>query len=135
MLKLYHGRTSVCSVKARLALAEKGVEWESQLLTLQGDQFDPIYVKLNPGAVVPTLVHDGRSIIESTVIMHYVDDAFPGPSLMPEDAASRAKVHLTTKLGLTSPALHIRWRMLPPSHTSGASKSSGFRACGINDPA
>jgi len=98
MLKLYHGRTSVCSVKARLALAEKGVEWESQLLTLQGDQFDPIYVKLNPGAVVPTLVHDGRSIIESTVIMHYVDDAFPGPSLMPEDAASRAKVHLTTKL-------------------------------------
>jgi glutathione S-transferase len=31
MLKLYHGRTSVCSIKARLALAEKGVTWDSQL--------------------------------------------------------------------------------------------------------
>ena len=26
MLTLYHGRTSVCSIKARLALAEKGVD-------------------------------------------------------------------------------------------------------------
>jgi hypothetical protein len=41
MLKLYHGGTSVCSVKARLALAEKGLEWTSQLLMLCGDQFDP----------------------------------------------------------------------------------------------
>jgi len=46
MLKLYHGRTSVCSVKVRLALAEKGQSFESQLLTLRGDQFDPM--KLNP---------------------------------------------------------------------------------------
>ena len=41
MLTLYHGRTSVCSIKARLALAEKGVEFESRLMTLRGDQFDP----------------------------------------------------------------------------------------------
>ena len=46
MVRLYHGRTSVCSVKTRLALAEKGVDWESQLLTLRGDQFDPAYLKL-----------------------------------------------------------------------------------------
>ena len=98
MLKLYHGRTSVCSIKARLALAEKGVTWDDQLLTLRGDQFDPGYMKLNPNAVVPTLVHDDRVIIESTVIMHYVDDAFPGPALMPTDAAGRAKVHMTAKL-------------------------------------
>jgi glutathione S-transferase len=98
MLKLYHGRTSVCSLKARLALAEKGVDWESQLLTLRGDQFDPAYMKLNPNAAVPTLVHDGNVVIESTVIMHYVDDAFAGPALMPRDAVSRAKVHMTTKL-------------------------------------
>jgi glutathione S-transferase len=98
MLKLYHGRTSVCSVKARLALAEKGVDWEGQLLTLRGDQFDPEYMKLNPNAVVPTLVHDGSVIIESTVIMHYVNDAFPGPPLMPSDAAARAKVHMIAKL-------------------------------------
>jgi glutathione S-transferase len=62
MVRLYHGRTSVCSVKTRLALAEKGVDWESQLLTLRGDQFDPAYLKLNPNAVVPTIVHDGPSL-------------------------------------------------------------------------
>jgi glutathione S-transferase len=98
MVRLYHGRTSVCSVKTRLALAEKGVDWESQLLTLRGDQFGPAYLKLNPNAVVPTIVHDGTVIIESTVIMHYVNDAFPGPPLMPAEATSRAKVHMTTKL-------------------------------------
>jgi len=37
MLTLYHGRTSVCSLKVRLALAEKGVDFESSLLTLRGD--------------------------------------------------------------------------------------------------
>jgi hypothetical protein len=30
MLTLYHGRTSVCSIKARLALAEKGVSFDSR---------------------------------------------------------------------------------------------------------
>jgi glutathione S-transferase len=98
MLKLYHGRTSVCSVKARLAFAEKGVEFDSQLLTLQGDQHDPAYMKLNPNAVVPTLVHDGKVIIESTCIMHYVDDVSPEPPLMPQDPYARSKVHMTTKL-------------------------------------
>lgn len=44
MLKLYHGRTSVCSVKARLALAEKGVDFDSHVMTLQGDQYDPAYI-------------------------------------------------------------------------------------------
>jgi glutathione S-transferase len=98
MLTLYHGRTSVCSVKARLALAEKGVAFDSKLMTLRGDQYEPDYLKLNPNAVVPTLVHDGHVIIESTVIMHYVNDAFPGPALMPTDPLARSKVHMTTKL-------------------------------------
>ena len=79
MLTLYHGRTSVCSLKVRLALAEKGVgDFESRLLTLRGDQYDPAYMKLNPNGVVPTLVHDDKVVIESTVIMHYVDECFPG---------------------------------------------------------
>jgi glutathione S-transferase len=98
MLTLYHGRTSVCSIKARLALVEKGVDFESRLLTLRGDQYDPGYMKLNPNAVVPTLVHDNKVIIESTVIMHYVDECFPGASLMPADPFARSKVRMTTKL-------------------------------------
>jgi glutathione S-transferase len=83
MLTLYHGRTSVCSIKVRVALVEKGVSFDSRLMTLRGDQFDPSYMKLNPNAMVPTIVHDGRVVIESTMIMHYVDEAFPGLALMP----------------------------------------------------
>ena len=66
MLELYHGTTSVCAQKARLTLAEKGLEWESHLMALNGDQLDPAYLKLNPNGVVPTLVHDGNVIVEST---------------------------------------------------------------------
>jgi glutathione S-transferase len=95
---LYHARTSVCSVKARLALAEKGVNFDSKLLTLRGDQFDLHYMKLNPNAVVPTLVHDGRVIIESTVIMHYVDEVFAGEPLMPADPLARARARMIAKL-------------------------------------
>jgi glutathione S-transferase len=98
VIELYHARTSVCSIKARLALAEKGLEWTSRLLTLRGDQFDPKYMKLNPNAVVPTLVHDGNVVIESTVIMHYLDDTFADPALMPADPISRSKVRMMAKL-------------------------------------
>ncbi len=49
------------------------------------DQFDPEYLKLNPKAVVPALVHDGRVIVEFTVICEYVDEVFPEPSLKPAD--------------------------------------------------
>ena len=98
MLTLYHGRTSVCAIKARLALAEKGLDWEGKLLSLRGDQFDPAYMKLNPNAVVPTLVHDGKVIIESAVILYYLDDAFPDPPLMPASAYDRSKVYMTNKL-------------------------------------
>jgi glutathione S-transferase len=55
-------------------------------------------MKLNPNAVVPTIVHDGRVVVESTVIMHYVDEAFPGPALMPADPLARSKVRMMTKL-------------------------------------
>ena len=35
--------------------------------------------------VVPTLVHDGKVIIESTLIIEYLDEAFAAPPLMPTD--------------------------------------------------
>ncbi len=62
MLELYHHGSSVCAAKVRFALAEKKLAWKSHYLDLlKGDQFNPEYLKINPKAVVPTLVHDGRS--------------------------------------------------------------------------
>lgn len=87
MLALYHGTTSVCSQKVRLVLAETGLDWESHELNLgAGDQFDPAYMKLNPDAVVPTLVHDGKVLRESSLIAEYVD-RLAGGRLMPSSVA------------------------------------------------
>ena len=95
MLYLYHGTTSVCAIKVRLTLAEKALRWEGEVLALQkGDQFRPDYLKLNPNAVVPTLVHDNKVVIESTLIMEYLDEAFPEVPLMPRDPYARSQVRL-----------------------------------------
>lgn len=98
MLYLYQGSTSVCSVKVRVALEEKGLAFEGEVLDLQrGDQHRPDYAKLNPNEVVPTLIHDGKVLIESTLIIEYLDEAFPEPPLMPADAAARHQARLFMK--------------------------------------
>ncbi len=98
MLTLYHGSTAVCAAKVRVTLAEKNIAYEGRMIDLHaGAQFDPEYMKLNPNAVVPTLVHDGRVLTESTVINEYIDEAFPQTPLRPADAYGRARVHGWTK--------------------------------------
>jgi glutathione S-transferase len=97
-LTLYHAPPSTCSQKVRLALAEKRLGYQSQLIDLfAGGQHDPDYVKLNPNHVVPTLVHDGRPVIESVLICEYLEDAFPEIPLMPQDAEGRHAVRLWTQ--------------------------------------
>ena len=98
MLEHYHNINSVCAQKVRIALNEKGLDAKEHLLTLRGDQFDPAYLKLNPNGVVPTLVHDGNAIIESSLILYYLDEAFPTPPLMPKEPQLRHRVRLFNKL-------------------------------------
>ncbi len=99
MLELYHHGSSVCAAKVRFAMAEKGVVPDEMhyIDILKGEQFEPDYLKINPKAVVPALVHDDRIINESTVICAYVNDAFDGPALMPKDPLARARVRLWEK--------------------------------------
>ncbi len=98
MLTLYHADTAVCAAKVRVTLAEKGLKFEGRLLDLhKGDQFQPEYRKLNPNAVVPTLVDGDRVITESTIINEYLDEIAPTPPLRPADAFGRARMRLWTK--------------------------------------
>jgi glutathione S-transferase len=98
VLELYHNINSVCAQKVRIALKEKGQEAKEHLLTLRGDQFDPAYLKLNPGGVVPTIVHDGNTVIESSLILYYLDEVFPDPPLMPKAPELRHRVRMYNKL-------------------------------------
>src|SRR5262245_22433772 len=98
MLELYHNDMSTCAQKVRLTLAEKGLTWESRHLDLRaGDQQKAEYLKLNPRGVVPTIVDKGKVVRESTVIMEYLDDEYPNPSLRPAESHARAQMRLWTK--------------------------------------
>jgi glutathione S-transferase len=98
MLALYHNDMSLCAQKVRVCLAEKGLAWESRHLVLRaGEHQQPWYLKLNRRAVVPTLIDGDRVVPESNVILEYLQEAFPDPSLAPGDPYGRAKMRLWTK--------------------------------------
>ena len=92
---LYHWWGSTCSRKARTALAEKGVEWDSVHIDLhQFENWAPWYVKIHPNGVVPAMDHDGRIVIESNAILEYIDETFDGPPLKSEDTWERANMRV-----------------------------------------
>lgn len=98
MLSLYEYPNSVCCQKVNLALGEKGLEWESVTVNLaKNEHYSSEYLKLNPKAVVPTLVHDGVPIIESTLICEYLAESFPGNALIPESPLGRTKMRWWNK--------------------------------------
>ena len=111
MIELYHFAVSTCSQKVRLVFAEKGVAFESREIDLMaGQQHDPEYVKLNPMHVVPTVVHDGNVLVESSLIIRYVDDLAPEPALRPADALGRYRLeswlmHCDEKLHPAAPVV------------------------------
>lgn len=90
-LVLYNAPQSTCSQKVRLCLREKELEFSEKLLDLfKGDQLTAEYKAINPNGVVPSLIHDGEIIIDSSVIMEYLDEVFPQNPLSPDTPAGRA---------------------------------------------
>ena len=78
MLKLYTAGNSICTQKVFITLAEKGLAYDTHDIDLfRCEQFQPWYLKINPKGVVPALDHDGRIVIESSLICEYLDDVFP----------------------------------------------------------
>lgn len=96
---LYHGLASTCSKKVRLTLYEKGLGFKSHLMNIQAfEQHHPEYLKINPNGVVPALLDGGRPVIESSIIMEYIDDRYPEQvPLSPADPVLRAKMRLWLK--------------------------------------
>ncbi len=87
---LYHDWDAFCCVKVRFCLAEKNLPFESRVVDLQNmRQLTPEYLAINPSGVVPTLSDCGRAIFESSVINQYLNEAFPGPDLMPDVTLNR----------------------------------------------
>jgi glutathione S-transferase len=99
MIALWHEWNSVQSFKVRVVLAEKAIPWvEHRIELLRFDHLQPQYLSLNPNGVVPTLVHDGRVVFESSVICQYLDETFREPALMPQEPYARAQARTWLKV-------------------------------------
>jgi glutathione S-transferase len=89
---------SPCAQKVRIVLAEKSLEWTAHHINLQGkENLREDYLKLNPLGVVPTLVHDGRVVIESSIICEYLEDTFAQAPLRPADHWEAARMRFWMK--------------------------------------
>lgn len=110
-LTLYNAPQSTCSQRVRFVLHAKGQAFDERRLDLfSGDQLRPEYLALNPNGVVPTLVHDGRTVIDSAVIIEYLDEVFPEPEpLVPAEPADRAEMRAQMRFidEVPTPAIRI----------------------------
>jgi glutathione S-transferase len=108
-LHLFHFVVSNCSQRVRTALEEKGLAWESHHVNLLArEHLTADYQRINPNGVVPTLVHDGRVVIESNDIIRYLDEQFPEPPLVAADPAARAAVQALIELASAAqPAIKV----------------------------
>lgn len=92
-LVLYHADYSTCSQKVRIALAEKDIPFVSKPMSFRKEeQLTEGYLKINPNGVVPTLVHGGNAIIDSSCILEYLAEVFPDVPLVPDTPLARARM-------------------------------------------
>src|ERR1700726_36691 len=107
---LYNAPQSTCSQRVRFVLNAKKLSFaEVKLDLLAGDQLKPEYLALNPNGVVPTLDHDGAIVIDSSVIIEYLDEIAPAPaSFTPRDPVVRAKMRALMRFIDEMPAAAVR---------------------------
>ena len=93
-LHLYHTGFSNCSMRVRIVLEEKKLDWTSHLVDLlKGENLTKEYFGINPNGVVPTLVDDGVVIIDSADIIDYLDKKFTPASLRPESEKDQQRMY------------------------------------------
>lgn len=86
---------SSCSWRVRIALNMKGVSYETvsvHLVKDGGEQHQEAHRALNPMRELPVLLVDGEPIAQSMSILEYLEETFPNPSLLPQNALDRARV-------------------------------------------
>jgi glutathione S-transferase len=107
---LYNAPQSTCSQRVRFVLNAKEIAFEEiKLDLLAGDQLKPDYLALNPNGVVPTLDHDGAIVIDSSVIVEYLDEVVPDRErFTPRDPVKRAHMRALMRFIDEMPAAAVR---------------------------
>lgn len=76
------------------------------------EQHQPEYLAINPLGVVPTIIHNGQPLHESSTICEYLDSVFPEPPLLPKDPYTLAKMRNWVRHvdGLIGNLIRFNWR-------------------------
>lgn len=97
-MKLFSGPLSLFSRKVEIALHEKGIVFEREMVAFsQAKGYSPKHpavLAANPKAQVPVLVDGDLTLFDSTLIFEYLEDAYPRPALWPTGAKARARSRL-----------------------------------------
>lgn len=112
-LVLYHAGKSSASRRVRLFLEEKGLAYEAKEIDLsKHEQHQPAYLAINPLGVVPTIIHEGQPLHESSTICEYLDHVFPDPPLLPSDPYRLAQMRNWVRHvdGLIGNLIRFNWR-------------------------
>ncbi|MFP6630074.1 MAG: glutathione S-transferase family protein [Myxococcota bacterium] len=93
--ELYHNALSLCSKKVRVCLAELGIDYRAHPIDLietgRYENLSRRFLRVNPGATVPVLVHDGHPVYEShEQIVYLGEHAESDVRLIPADPDARA---------------------------------------------
>lgn len=97
MLTLFEHPLSPYAQKVKIALREKGIEFQVELPDLMSGR-DAALAGANPRLEVPALVDGETSVFDSTIILEYLEDKWPTPALLPETPAARARVRALEEL-------------------------------------
>ena len=90
MIRRYTPRFSIIPCRVRIALHEKGIDYEMAETDLYTKPPTPAFLELNPFAQIPVIDDGGFVIAESIAILEYLEEKHPVPALLPQDIQSRA---------------------------------------------
>ncbi|MBX6321261.1 MAG: glutathione S-transferase family protein [Rhodospirillaceae bacterium] len=120
-MKLYSGPLSLFSRKVEIALREKGLTFEREMVPFSQEKGyapkHPDVLAANPKGQVPVLIDGDLTLFDSTVILEYLEDAYPAPPLYPAEARARARcrlLELTADEILLVPLRALMHRSEPP---------------------
>ena len=93
-MKLYSGPLSMFGAKVEIALREKGIAFELEMVPFTPQhRYEPRHpevLRINPKRQVPVLVDGAVEIFDSTQIFEYLEDRTPRPALWPTSNPARA---------------------------------------------
>lgn len=120
-IRLYSGPLSLFSRKVEIALGEKGLAFERVMVPFsQAAGYKPKHPEVmaaNPKGQVPLLVDGDLTLFDSTLILEYLEDAYPTPALLPAEARARARcrlLELTADEVLLPQVARLMYRTEPP---------------------